>query len=59
MTKNKKKLLAAAFVVWALGAIWLGAKVLDEFRSGKLPGSDDALSMERIMFPSRMTRDQE
>jgi len=59
MTKRKKSLLAAAFVIWVLGAIWLASKVLDDFRSGRQPGGDDSLTMERIMFPSRMARDQD
>ena len=60
MTRKKKCILAAALVIWILGAIYLAFKSFDELRSGKYPGSgDDTLSLKRIMFPSLMTRDQE
>ena len=58
MTK-KKKFIVGALVIWVLGAIYLGSKSFEELRSGKVSGGDDALSLERIMMPSRMTRDQE
>ena len=59
MTK-KKKFIAVALVIWILGAIYLAAKSIDAFRSGKhLGGGDDTLTMKRIMFPSLMTRDQD
>ena len=59
MTK-KKKLIAVALVIWILGAIYLGSKSFNELRSGKhLSGADDALSLKRIMFPSRMMQEQE
>ena len=59
MTK-KKKVIAAALVIWILGGIYLASKSYDELRSGKHPtGDDDTLSLKRIMFPSLMMRDQE
>ena len=60
MTNKKKGILAAAFVLWLLVAIFLASRTFDELRSGKRPGGgDDTLTLERIMFPSRMLRDQE
>jgi len=59
MTKRKKSLLAAALVVWVLGALWLASKTLDDFRSGRPSGGDESLTLERIMFPSQLSRDQE
>jgi hypothetical protein len=59
MTK-KKKFIAAALVIWILGAIYLASKSYDEIISGKhLSGNDEALSLKRIMFPSRMMQEQE
>ena len=56
---KKKKLIAVAFVIWLLAAMYLASKTFDEFRSGKPPGgADDIVSLKRIMFPSLM-RDKE
>jgi len=58
MTK-KKKFAAVAFAIWLLVAMYLASKTFDEFRSGKAPGgTDDTVSLKRIMFPSLM-RDKE
>jgi hypothetical protein len=60
MTKTKKSLLAVAFVIWVLGAIFLARKTFDYYytRSDQQQ-SEDALTLERLIFPSRMTRDQD
>ena len=60
MANKKKCLFAVALAVWILGLVYLGAKSLDEFRSGKVPFSDDgALTLKTIVFPSLKSRDQE
>ena len=60
MTNKKKRILAAAFVIWILVAIYLGFKSLEEFRSGKqFSGVDDTVTLQNILFPSLRMRDQE
>jgi hypothetical protein len=60
VTNKKKCVLAVALAVWILGAIYLGSKTFDEYRSGKQPTDGaDMLSIKRIMLPSLMMRDKE
>ena len=60
MTTKKKSLLAVAFVVWVLGAIFLACKTFDYYSSrNDSERGEDALTLERLMFPSRMARDHE
>jgi len=55
MIKKHKRIIAVAIVIWLLGAIYLGSKALDEFRSGKQPFSEDeTVTLKNIIFPSKM-----
>ena len=57
---KKKKYIAVALALWILGAVWLASKSVDALRNGAQAGGvDDALSLQRIMFPSLMQRDQD
>jgi len=60
MTKTTKSLLVVALVVWVLGAIFLASRTFDYYttRSEKQQ-REDVMTLERLMFPSRMTRNQE
>ena len=61
MANRKKYIFAVALVVWILGLVYLGAKSLDEFRSGKKPfgDADDTVTLKNIVFPSLKSQDQE
>jgi hypothetical protein len=56
---KKKKIIAVAFVVWLLVAIFLAAKTLDDLRGGYKQPVGDPLTLEQILFPSRRMGDQE
>jgi hypothetical protein len=59
MTKRKKRMIAVAFVVWALGAFYLASKTFDYYRSGTQFNDDDIAALKQIMFPSLKMRDQD